>query len=662
VARVAAVLLLVFGLLPWANWIPGGHSAPWYGERLSLWLSGGAITLGVALIATIGLRRRPQLWPAGKWGSISDRWRTAGWRADLAIAGLVAILYATVSQLVLSAQPLLIDEIIQVYQAGIFAGGRLFLPSPEHLEFTAAMHLVDHAGKVYGQFPAGGPAMLALGVAVGAAWLVGPLFAALGVLAFARVLRRTELMPGTALAALLLAALAPFTVFLAGSMMNHVTTSTWLMLAVWALVVATESHEARPRSALLAGLALGIAATIRPMDAVAFALPAAAWLAWRARKGWHHGYALIASGIGVAIPLAILMYINVEWTGDPLRFGYIELWGKTHELGFHEAPWGEPHTPLRGLELINLYLLRLQNYLFETPLPALGFATLAMLLVRRVSALDRYVMVASATLLMAYWAYWHDGFYLGPRFLLPLTPWLALWTARLPAVLRDRGFSIGWERGAIMVGVTAAVMGVTMLLPIRVKQYQNGMLSMRWDVAAIADSAGVADETILVRESWGAQMVARMWGLGMPRPDAEWYYKRVDACALEHAIDRTEIAGDSAAGLRGRLSPVLPDSGRLVALRESPDTTLRLLPGAPYTPRCVERVREDQAGFALYPPLLVVEGNRYIRDLHQRDTLLFPSGESMPKWLLVKDQRSVNSPPRLLPLNPDSLRQAWWGQ
>ena len=46
-----------------------------------------------------------------------------------------------------------------------------------------------------------------------------------------------------------------------------------------------------------------------------------------------------------------------------------------------------------------------------------------------------------ALLLLSYFAYWHDGFYLGPRFMLPLAPWLALWTARLPAVLRGAAAS-----------------------------------------------------------------------------------------------------------------------------------------------------------------------------------------------------------------------------
>ena len=107
----------------------------------------------------------------------------------------------------LSAKPLLIDEIISLFQARIFASGQLWLPAPRYPEFTSAMHLLDWNGKVYGQFPAGGPAMLAIGVLLHAAWLVGPVATAIGVYLFARLLRRIELRDGTALAALLLYAL-----------------------------------------------------------------------------------------------------------------------------------------------------------------------------------------------------------------------------------------------------------------------------------------------------------------------------------------------------------------------------------------------------------------------------------------------------------------------
>jgi hypothetical protein len=660
VARIAAVLLLVLGLLPLANWIPGGHEAPWYADRIDLWLSGGAILVGAAAILWLAFRRHPQLWREGAWQRVAARWHVGGRRADALIAAGAGGMYVVVAQRVLSARPLLIDEVIQLWQARVFAAGKLFLPVSAHPEFTAAMHLVDTGDKVYGQFPAGGPAMLAIGALFGAAWIVGPVFAAIGVYCFARLMRHVEPGQGTALAAVLLYAFAPFTVFLSGSMMNHVTTTTWLIGAALAMVVATRDDTPRRGMALLAGLCLGIAATIRPLDAVAFALPAAVGLAWRLRIGARHVAPLLASGVGVAVPLAILMAINATWTGDPLRFGYIELWGVTHELGFHEAPWGFPHTPARGMELINLYLLRLQTYMFETPAPALLFATIALLLVRRIAAFDRWVLAGSGLLLLAYFGYWHDGFYLGPRFMLPLAPWIALWTARLPGALRERSAPLPVQRATVSVGVLALLIGAIQLQPIRWEQYRNGMLSMRLDPESAADAAGVPDSAlVLVRESWGAQLIARMWGLGVSRPDAERIYRRSDACTLDRTLDDAEREGDNAQRFSDRITPFLADTSALLTVRLSPDTTLKTMPGALFTEKCRRRLAEELAGTAVYAPLInVADGRRYVRDLHARDSLLPREWWSGEAWLLTQSPETGGHL-RFERLNTDSMRLEW---
>ncbi|HET9064487.1 MAG TPA: hypothetical protein VFN22_01540 [Gemmatimonadales bacterium] len=660
-ARLAAVVLAVFGLLPIANWIAGGHDAPWYGERLALWGSGAAIIVGVAAIGFILLRKQPALWPAGRWDRFAARWERAGWRGDLLIALAGFALYLAVAYFVLSARPLLIDEIIQLFQAKIFAGGRLWLPAAEHPEFTGAMHLLDMSGKVYGQFPAGGPAMLAIGVLLGAPAMIGPLAAAGAVFAFGRLLRIVEPGRGTALAAVLLFAFAPFTAFLAGSMMNHVTTMAWLVGAAWALAVITASDVPRRGPAWALGLCLGIAATIRPLDAAVFALPAGAWLLWRTTRDRRQLGPLLVSGLGVALPLIALMLVNNAWTGDPLRFGYIELWGKTHELGFHEAPWGFAHTPARGLELINLYLLRLQTYFLETPVPALLFATGALALAPRpTKPFDRWVLVSSGLLLVAYWAYWHDGFYLGPRFMLPLAPWLAWWTARFPGVLRARGVSLLAERTVVLAGVLALVIGALQLLPIRVTQYRNGMLTMRLDAAAAAERAGIHGAVILARETWGAQLIARMWGLGVSRTEAEQIYRTTDSCALDTAIGQVEQSGGGAAALRDRVAPLRADSARLVIPQLSPDTTLHGIPGTEWGERCTRRVLEDRAGTTLYAPLLLLEGgeNIWIRDLHGRDALL-PDSLQAREWWLVTKATGPGSPLRIERINRDSARAEW---
>ncbi len=405
---------------------------------------------------------------------------------------------------------------------------------------------------------------------------------AIGAFLFARLLRRLELRDGTALAALLLYGLAPFTVFLGGSMMNHVTETTWLLAAALALAVATADERPHPAAAFALGLCLGIAATIRPTDAAAFAIPSGAWLLWRVRGGVPHLRALVCSGLGVALPMALLFYVNWQQTGHPLRFGYIEMWGNSHELGFHPAPWGVAHTPARGLELINLYLLRLQDYMFESAGPGLLFASMALVIAPRLRGFDRWLLVACGMLLLAYFAYWHDGFYLGPRFMLPLAPWIALWTARLPAMLTVRRVAVPVIRATVFAGVVALLIGLVVAVPLRARQYRNGMQTMRLDADAAAAAAGAANAVILVRESWGAQMVARLWALGITRTETEHIYRSFDACRLEGIIPATEGRDGSAAELRQRLAPFASDSSQLRADPTLPDTTVRFVPGGPH--------------------------------------------------------------------------------
>ena len=658
-ARALGVVLLVLGLLPVANWIDGGHDAAFFADRLDGWLSGGAIAVGVAIITVITTRRWPHLWREGAWQRIAARWRAAGWRADVPIAACSLALCIAIAHLVLSAKPLLIDELIQAFQARIFASGRLWLEAPPHPEFRSAQHLIDWTGKIFGQFPAGGPAFLALGTLVGAEWIVGPVATFACVLLFARLVRRIETRDGTALAAVLLFALSPFVLFLGGSMMNHVTTSMALLAAALALRVATGDAAAHPRAALLAGLALGIAATIRPLDAAVFAIPSGVWLAWRARRGTPHVKALLLSAVGIAVPMVALLWVNAAQTGDPFLFGYILMWGETHELGFHATPWGDQHTPVSGLELVNLYLLRLQTYLFESSAPSLLFATAALLLTRVTTAFDRWMIACSVLLLAAYFAYWHDGFYLGPRFMLPLAPLLVLWTARLPAVLREMPVGEPLRRGVLVAGCCALALGAATLLPLRALQYRNGMQSMRLDVEGAAASAGVRDALVLVRESWGSQVMVRLWAAGVSRANAEQVYRTADICRIEEALTRAEREGASGADVLAWLAPARADSARLVTLRLSLDLTPRVLPGTTLTPRCTRRVLEDRAGFTIFPPLLLARGNTYVRDLHARDSTLLADHPDREIWLMV--QPGDSAPPVFLPVNRDSMWAEWRG-
>jgi hypothetical protein len=625
--RLIALALLAFSLLPVANLVPGGEEDLAYAERMLDWLNGLALCLGVGLLAAYVARvrvpTRPVLNPESS-GNEPARGPggTAGWAFVLIAALSSLLLYAVMARLVFSGKPLLIDEIVQVIQARWYAEGQLWMPAPPVKEFFSIMHMVDLGDRVFGQFPAGGPAMLALGSLVGAEWVVGPVVGAVSVALFAVLLPTFE--PGATRrwvrGTTLLFALTPFGAFTFASHMNHATTLMWLLVAMAGLVRATESDTSSPWWGLLTGLGLGVAATIRPLDALAFALPAAGWLLWRARRGGKPLGALLLSGVGVAVPVAILLYVNSETTGAPLLFGYDQLWGSGHAIGFHQPPWGPPHTPARGLELISIYFTRLSTYLYELPFPAMLLVAGGLWFTRRLSALDRYLLAASGLVVLGYWAYWHDGFFLGPRFYFGLLPALVLWTARLPLRLRPL---VGRDSLAWIGFRTAAAVGLLMVLValvfIRVPSYRNGLTSMRLDVERVSAAAGVRDAVVLVQESWGARLIVRMWARGIPHPTTEHIYRNVDACQLELTLaelERDLISGPEA---QRRLEPLLADS----ALIDRSTRALGLeaiVPGRENPAECTRLRDLDRGGTShLAPFLLARDGNLYARWLPGRE-------------------------------------------
>jgi hypothetical protein len=654
-ARLIAVALLALGLLPIANWIPGGESDPEYVARLLDWLNGLLLCAGVGALAwyvsTVRSRQSAEVLAdetrAPPRALIRGLDPATESRARILLAVVAFGLYATVAQFVFLGRPLLIDEIVQVLQARWYADGQLSVATTEPRVFSSILHLVDLDVRTFSQFPAGGPAMLALGALVHAEWLVGPASGAIAVWLFGRLMREMEpdASSNWRLGATALFALAPFGVFMFGSHMNHATATMWLLAATLALAFATRP-SASPWWGFATGLALGAAAAIRPVDGLAFALPAAVWLASRARRGVAPLLTLLASGVGVALPLGALLWVNARTTGDPLLFGYDLLWGAGHSLGFHSSPWGPVHTPARGLELVSLYITRLALHLFETPFPAILPAAAGLWFARRFDALDRYLLVASAILLGGYWAYWHDGYYLGPRFVFPLLPVLVIWSARLPSALgARRRWSVPMRNAGLAASVTAVAYAVVFLAVVRVPQYRNGMTSMRTDVESASATAGVRDALVLVKESWGARLLVRMWALGVSRSDAEVLYRTADACKLELMISALEADGTRDDGALARLLPLQADSSALVKSTRSPDFTERMLPGYAYAPACEAAVAADGEGFShLAPFRLAQDGNVYLRWLPGREEEIASRYPDRTVYLLGRASSAVEAP------------------
>ena len=302
ITRTSAVILALLGFLPIANWLPGGEMDPAYSRRMLEWANGTFICLGVGVVAIVLLRRRLEETPIQAITVDSTKPDT---RFLLTLCLGCFLLYSTIALLVFSGRPLLIDEIVQVMQARIFAAGRLWLPVATHREFFSGLHVVDIGTKVYSQFPPGGPALLALGDLVGATWIVGPLCGAISVALFSGIVRLSD--PEASLrfqrGATLLFAVSPFGAFMFGSHMNHVTALMFLLVATWALAKGEGSTKHKTAFGFIVGLGLGAASTIRPLDALAFAVPACVWLMSRSRprSARNRSAARIRSGDSSAV-------------------------------------------------------------------------------------------------------------------------------------------------------------------------------------------------------------------------------------------------------------------------------------------------------------------------------------------------------------------------
>jgi hypothetical protein len=405
---------------------------------------------------------------------------------------------------------------------------------------------------------------------------------------------------------------------------------------------------------------------------VAFAAPAAVWYllrAWRRPERWIDAAAALA---GVALPVAAMLWVNARTTGHPFLFGYEVLWGREHDLGFHGAPWGEAHTPARGVQLVSLAVLRLQEYLFETPIPSLVPILGAFALARPLRPADRYLLASGALLVVGYFAYWYDGFYLGPRFVYPLAPILALWAARFPSLIaaRLRPWGQRGERAFRVIvyalGVSAAI-ALGYAIPLRAAQYRTNSRIERWMTPRLAAAAGVHGALVFVREAWEDQVVARLWALGVSRPQAELLYRAVDLCRLDSAVAGVESLRDAGADdgrAFARLAPLLADSAAVTLRRYPSGVTFAVQERYRYPKRCAARLAETMAGTVPLAPLQLLpawgagDDNTYVRDLGARDTVLLAEHPAVPLYLVRPRAGGEGSVPSFFPASRDSMWRA----
>ncbi|NIR46554.1 MAG: hypothetical protein GWN99_19090 [Gemmatimonadetes bacterium] len=613
------VVLALLTFLPWATWLGEARPEEVTAYRASVkgWLLWLAVVVPVVVVLTL-LRGRT----VGRWLERGRRRLTevSGPNLALACAGLLACVAALFSWLLFARNPHLVDSIAQLFQARIFTAGSVSAPAPERPEFFAASHLLVHEGRWFAQYPPGHSALLALGLAVGLPWVINPIFAGGTVLLVYGAARRL-LDEGTARLAALLYLLAPFALFMSASYMNHITTGFFLALALYAALRAAEDES--PAWPLAAGLALAFAATIRPLES----------LAWTGILGFfvlaRRGYRAAAlSATACLFGITPLLAFNALTSGHPLRFGYTLLWGRGHSLGFHTDPWGEPFTPLVSFANTALDFQRLDVFLFNWPFPSLIFVLAALWFGARDERWRRPLAWLAALLLAApaaYFFYWHRDNYLGPRFLFAsLVPALILTAAGIAYVDRIAG---RWRPAFRLLFVAVVIHAVAFELPANAGFIAGLEPEMNLHPEEQLERAGVDEAVVFVKVGWGSRLIGRLWGWRVPASEVERSYRLIDGCRLQRAID----AADSLAaqgvdsprvvrGLRQQLADWRADSLPVVRAL-LPDPSVRVDTTRTLETRCLEEATFDRTGFTHYETLVwrndpwLARGTIYARSL-----------------------------------------------
>jgi hypothetical protein len=447
-------------------------------------------------VAAIGRAANAML--GGEWKAAVriDRfaWLAATW---------VTLVSAALTWFAYQRHPHVADEVVYLYNARYFAEGKLFM-APPPLPAAFDLDLMDyHADKWFSAVPVGWPAALAIGEKLHAAWLVNPVLGGVNVLLIYLLLG--ALYPRRiARIAVLLLGISPWYLFLAMSYMNHIVTLTCALVAFWGIVRARATGLAWWTFA--AGLAIGIASTIRPLDGAIMGLLGGAWvLAHQDRSLWSRlriGAALAAGTVlagALALPYnkalnggfssPLTYYGNKTYRPKAADYGF----GPERGLGWAIDPY-PGHTPFEAV-----ILGELNGHSLNTEL--LGWSTgslflMAILLFFGAPRRADYLMLAAITAtILAYAPYWTNGGPdFGPRYwFLILVPCLAL-SAR----------GLEWLEARVNARATAAAvalcaMTLIVYIPWRAADKYHNYLRMRADVRELAAQRGFGRSLVLVR-------------------------------------------------------------------------------------------------------------------------------------------------------------------
>jgi hypothetical protein len=406
------------------------------------------------------------------------------------------------------------DEVAYLFQARTLATGRLTLPNPPVPE-AFGLYLFESGPKGwFTPVPPGWPAALVPGVLIGAPWLVNPVLTGINVLLLYLVLQPLYGRRVTRLAVLLFAA-SPWNVFLGMSFMPHAFTLCCALTATLGVIAARRTDQAR--WAWGGGLALGIVASIRQLDAM---IMAAALGLWAIGLGGKRLRLSATAGLvlGSMLATAPLLAFNRFFTGKAGRFPMMEYIDRVFGKGANDYGFGKDrgmgwaldpnpgHGPVDGLINASLNTSATQVELFGWSVGSLLLVYVFVLRGRFTTA-DRLMLGLIVLTALAYFFNYYSG---GPDFgarywFLMIVPLVAL-TARAgltidePDVLRDvNNVALPRISTSVMTGITLLSLAAWVaFVPWRAVDKYRTFRGMRPDIVSLSTQHGFERGLVLI--------------------------------------------------------------------------------------------------------------------------------------------------------------------
>lgn len=358
-----------------------------------------------------------------------------------------AIASIALNLFVLGGHPHTQDEIAYLFQARTLAAGKLWLASPPDGLIGAfqTVFLIEDAGRWYGKYPFGWPAVLAPFAACGVDWLANPLLNALALWLLFGLLRR-HVSEGWALAGVALLATSPFFVFMGASYLTHPLT----LVLVLAIVEGVERLPG-PLGCALVAAGTGFIHTVRPLDALAFGL--AGYLVVLRRRAGIGGRGWLALVLAPLLCIALVLAYNHAMTGD-FRLSPFLKHNPNDRPGFGTkfGTFGEEgHNAFKGVMNLAFNMVALSEDVYGWPSLALFVVLAGVVLPPVWNRLERVLLAMGALIALQYFTFMGHGIAFGPRYYHAWLPLCAVFTLRCGLEI-ERRFRVR-ARLALMVAM-----------------------------------------------------------------------------------------------------------------------------------------------------------------------------------------------------------------